>query len=354
MNADKAGITKKIPFFNRLVQEVLFALRLSNNPSVKLYQGFGNNTECHIHGHALALGPISRRRYRNNILSNTLALFRLFIVKPIAGAALRLSWEGKVYETVSEADGFFKFEWKPLNPLTPGCYNIEVNMVHKNTGEIIATGKAGLVVPYVNQFAFISDIDDTFLISHSGNLRKRLFVLLTENARSRKPFEGVVNHYNLLSMAGALDKTNNAFFYVSSSEWNLYDYIREFSKKNKLPDGVYLLNQLKRFSQVFKTGQNNHKTKFMRIVRILEAFPKQVFILLGDDSQEDPNIYASLVSHFKSQIFCVYIRMVTNNPKPSVEVKLKEIEAASVKYCYFKHSAEAVIHSKSIGIIKSV
>jgi phosphatidate phosphatase APP1 len=127
-----------------------------------------------------------------------------------------------------------------------------------------------------------------------------------------------------------------------------------FPNRNKLPDGVYLLNQLKRFSQVFKTGQNNHKTKFMRIVRIIESFPKQVFILLGDDTQEDPNIYASVVSHFPSQVFCVYIRMVTESPKPAVVVKLKEIEAASVKYCYFKHSAEAVIHSKSIGIIKSV
>jgi phosphatidate phosphatase APP1 len=108
---------------------------------------------------------------------------------------------------------------------------VEVSMLDRFNGNPIATGKAGLVVPYVNQFAFISDIDDTFLISHSGNLRKRLFVLLTENARSRKPFEGVVNHYNLLSLAGALEKTNNAFFYVSSSEWNLYEYIREFSKQ---------------------------------------------------------------------------------------------------------------------------
>lgn len=354
MNAEKTNIPQKKSFFRKLVQDVLFALRLTNNPSVKLYQGFGSNTACHLHGHALALGPMSRKRYRNNFLSNTLALFRLFMVKPIAGAELQFIWEGQVYKTVSERDGFFKFDWKPLKPMLPGCYNVEVSMIRKNTGGVMATGKAGLIVPYVNQFAFISDIDDTFLISHSGNLRKRLFVLLTENARSRKPFDGVVNHYNLLSMAGAADRTNNAFFYVSSSEWNLYEYIREFSKKNKLPDGVYLLNQLKKFSQVFKTGQNNHKTKFMRIVRILEAFPKQVFILLGDDTQEDPNIYASIVSHFKSQVFCVYIRMATKKPKPAVVEKLKEIEAASVKYCYFKHSAEAVIHSKSNGIIQHI
>ena len=354
MTADKRDKPLKKPFFQRLAYEVLFALRLTSDPSVKLYQGYGNSSECHLHGHALSLGPMSRRRYRNNFLSNTLALFRLFIVKPIAGAELRLSFEGKVYKSISEKDGFFKFEWRPLKPLSPGCYNVEVSMVKKHTEEIIATGKAGVVVPHVNQYAFISDIDDTFLISHSGNLRKRLFVLLTENARSRKPFDGVVNHYNLLSMAGAIAKTNNAFFYVSSSEWNLYEYIREFSRRNKLPDGVYLLNQIKTFSQVFKTGQNNHKTKFMRIVRILEAFPKQVFILLGDDTQEDPNIYASVVSHFKSQIFCVYIRMVTESPKPAVVARLKEIDAASVKYCYFRHSAEAVIHSRSIGVISHV
>ena len=115
----------------------------------------------------------------------------------------------------------------------------------------------------------------------------------------------MVNHYQLLANTGASRNTHNLFFYVSSSEWNLYDYIFEFTKNNKLPKGIYLLNQLKTFRQVFKTGQNNHKTKFMRISRIMETYPDQKFILLGDDSQEDPNINSAIVEHFPQNIYAV-------------------------------------------------
>ena len=354
MNVNENLVLPQKSFLQKIKERIFYVLRLTNSPAIKLYQGFGNATHCFIYGHVLSLGPMPRKKYRQVFLLNTLAVLRLFIVRPIAGAVVQIEWEGKVLESITEADGFFKFEWQPVTPTPPGNYSIEAWLINKTNGSRITSSSANITVPHVNQFAFISDIDDTFLISHSSNLRKRLFVLLTENARSRKPFDGVVNHYNLLSMAGAAEKTCNAFFYVSSSEWNLYEYIREFARLHQLPDGVYLLNQLKRFNQVFKTGQNNHKTKFMRIVRILEAFPQQVFILLGDDSQEDPNIYASIVEHFPRQIFCVYIRMVNQQPKEAVQLKLKEIENAGLPYCYFKHSAEAVIHSKIIGIIKQV
>lgn len=178
-------------------------------------------------------------------------------------------------------------------------------------------------------------------------------VLLTRNAHSRKPFEGVVAHYQLLSEAGSGPYQTNAFFYVSSSEWNLYDYILDFSKKNGLPDGVYLLSQLKQLKGLLKTGQNKHKTKFTRIVRILETFPNQQFILLGDDTQEDPVIYASVVEHFPRQIRCVYIRKVNEENQLDTKATLSRIQAAGVPCCYFAHSAEARQHSVDSGLIAS-
>lgn len=351
MNVEKINKPLQLSFYNKIKRWFFKSVRLSNSPAIKLYTGFGNTQSCFMYGHALALSPLSRKKYRNTFLYNSLALLRLFMVKPIKGAEIIMEWEGASYTAISEPDGFFKFEWKSETKLLPGCYTIQADLIQKRSGNISASAKASLIIPSVNEFGFISDIDDTFLISYSSNLRKRLFVLLTENAHSRKPFEGVVKHYQLLHSAGA--GATNPFFYVSSSEWNLYNYITEFSKENKLPDGVYLLNQIKRFKDVFKTGQNNHSTKFMRIVRILEAYQGQQFVLLGDDSQEDPNIYASVVSYFPKKIFCVYIRSVGKLIKPTVAEKLKEIEAMGTLTCYFKHSAEAIEHSKKIGLIKS-
>ncbi|MBC8154816.1 MAG: App1 family protein, partial [Bacteroidetes bacterium] len=206
-------------------------------------------------------------------------------------------------------------------------------------------------VPYPTQYGFISDIDDTFLISHSATKFKRLLVLLTENARCRMPLEGFVTHYQALSRAGTDADAPTPFFYVSSSEWNLYEYILEFSRQHQLPTGVLMLSQLKRFRQLWQTGQNKHLTKLDRIAWILAAFPTHKFILLGDDTQADPVIYATVVGHHPDQIRCVYLRQVGAAPKPDVQAIVATIEAAGLPCCYFDHSAVAMAHSRQLGLI---
>ena len=141
------------------------------------------------------------------------------------------------------------------------------------------------------------------------------------------------------------------FFYVSSSEWNLYDYILEFSKKNEMPRGVYLLGQIKRFKEILKTGQNKHSTKFMRIARILTAYHHQTFVLLGDDSQMDPEIYLSVIEHFPGVVKGVYLRHVHKKNKEKVQVIIDKINAAGVPCCHFVHSHDAIEHSRKIGLI---
>lgn len=341
---------KKLSIIHRLIRKIFRLLHLSNEPMIKLYKGYGNDKTIIIFGHVLLFGPLPRKKYRRNFLNNSYGLLRLFMVKPYAGAVLHMQWDGKVYETKTEDDGFFKFEWQPSSGINSGWHSVHIKLLSKDKNPKAYT-QGEFFIPYKYQYAFISDIDDTFLISHSSKLRKRLYVLFTKNARSRKPFEGVVNHYQQLASTGADRDTFNLFFYVSSSEWNLYEYISEFAKTNKLPKGVYLLNQLKTFSQVFKTGQNNHKTKFMRISRIMEAYPNQKFILLGDDSQEDPNIYSAVVEHFPQNVHAIYLRHVLKSSKEKVTEIINKMEASGISCCYFTHSAEAVLHSKKINLI---
>jgi phosphatidate phosphatase APP1 len=280
---------------------------------------------------------------------NTLALLRLFLIKPLCDVELELEWKGKLHRVKADKDGFFRFEWEDSEPLEKGWKSLMVN-AYQN-GSLLAKGTGRLLIPHDSQYVFISDIDDTFLISHSANMRKRLYVLFTQNARSRKPFEGVVRHYQLLAQSGATAESANPFFYVSSSEWNLYEYILEFASVNNIPRGVFLLSQLKRFSQLLKTGQNNHGTKFTRIVRIMQAFPKQRVVLLGDSSQQDPYIYEAIVKHFPKQVHAVYIRDVFERNYENVSAVLQKIEAAGVPCLLFKHSQDAILHSVKIGLI---
>lgn len=342
---------RKLSLIDRLRKKIFHWFHLTNSPVVKLYHGYGNDKTIIVFGHVLKLSPLPRKKFRKNFFNNSYGLLRLFMVKPYVEAFVQLQWDNIIYETKTQDDGFFKFEWSPAAPLSSGWHTVKVKLVHKRSKHKTVETAGEFFIPYKYEFAFISDIDDTFLISHSSNLRKRLYVLFTKNARSRKPFEGVVNHYQLLASTGADRDTHNLFFYVSSSEWNLYDYIFEFAKNNKLPKGIYLLNQLKTFSQVFKTGQNNHKTKFMRISRIMEAYPDQKFILLGDDSQEDPNIYAAVVEHFPQNIYAIYLRHVLKSSHERVGKIVDKIKEKGIHCCYFTHSSEAIIFSRQICLV---
>lgn len=324
-------------------------LGFTNQPTVKAYHGYGYNDRLTIHGHVFKFSPLPRKKYKKSFVKNTLALLRLFMVKPFACIDVSLRWKDEVFYSKTDKDGFFKFDWKSKTSPPKGWHQVDINAMVNDV--IIATSQGHVYVPHDTQYGFISDIDDTFLISYSANLRKRLFVLFTENARSRQPFEGVVKHYQLLAYGNTTPDAPNPFFFVSSSEWNLYDYILEFANINKIPQGVFLLNQLKLFKQLLNTGQNNHQTKFTRIARILETYPKQRFVLLGDSSQHDPYIYEAIVKHFPRQIHAVYIRDIHPENKQKVHEVLYKIESAGVPCCFFKHSSEAILHSGKIGLI---
>ncbi|ASZ10265.1 DUF2183 domain-containing protein [Chitinophaga pendula] len=330
------------------MKKILSRLRLTNEVTIKLYHGFGGVEQLEIFGHVLQLSPLPRRKYRQRIFSNMLALLRLFIVKPCPHTTVQLEWEGRVVTAIASDDGFFRLAWRPAVMPAAGWHDVTVSVAEEGLEHIHAKGV--VFIPHRSQYGCISDIDDTFLISHSSTIFKRMKILLTRNARTRMPFEGVVQHYQLLSQreGGALP---NPFFYVSSSEWNLYDYILEFSHTHELPLGVYLLSQLKPWYLLWKSGQNKHATKFTRISRILSSYPHMRFVLLGDDTQEDPNIYRALAVHFPEQIICIYFRHIRKDRFTAVSALVGEIKHMGIPCCYFSHSHEAIVHSRQIGLI---
>lgn len=334
-----------------LKQKLIQWLRLTNMPQVKIYHGYGFENKFFMQGHVFSLSPLPRKKYRNKFLVNLFSLIRLFMVKPLAYAKVQLHFQSKILKQTTDEDGFFKFEDSVEVNLEPGWHETLVKLLNAKE-EIITESKGLIFVSYTTQYSFVSDIDDTFLISHSSTILKRLRVLFTNNARTRKPFEGVVEHYRLLAEANTELEKPNAFFYVSSSEWNLYDYLVEFTHINKMPRGIFLLNNLKRLSQLFKTGKNNHGSKYHRIAQIFKAFPNQVFVLLGDSSQQDPYIYTSLINDFPGRVYAVYIRDIYERNRQKVTKALQQLDEAGIAYCFFTSSADAIKHSKKIGLIR--
>lgn len=317
---------------------------------VKVYHGYGHKNNLVVYGHVLAGKPVSQSKFTDNIFTNIIHLIRLFFVKPVPHVRLQLIWENQALFTTTEKDGFFKFEWKSSESVPAGWHQIIIHLID-DEGVILITGEGKIFVPHSTQYGFISDIDDTVLISHSATTGRKLRVMFTKNPRSRKTFADVVKFYNLLALAHTDPETLNPFFYVSSSEWNLYDDLNEFFKFNDLPKGAFLLNQIKRWYQLFKTGATKHQGKLIRVKRILDAFPKQRFILLGDNSQSDTDIYVSLANKYPDKIVAIYIRNISPKKEVYATNILASLEDKTIETCLFKHTDEAILHAKWIGLI---
>ena len=334
-----------------MTEKLLSWLRLTRQPTLKLYRGFGSPGCVVVQGHAFQQSPLPRQRYAENFWANAWGLLRLFLVRPWAEVPVRVTVAGHTAGARTDADGFFRVELQLSMPLPAGWHPALGELLDAETGAVLSRATAEVHVPYETPYAFISDIDDTFLVSHSATRWQRLWVLLSRNARSRAPFADVAAHYQWLAQAGPATLAQpNAFFYVSSSEWNLYDFILEFAAHHHMPKGVFQLSQLKRLNQLVQSGQNKHATKLDRIVRIFAACPTQHFVLLGDDSQHDPGIYAAVVKHFPGRVRAVYIRQVHSAGRVAAEAALDEIKQAGVETCHFAQSRDALLHSQSLGL----
>jgi len=324
---------------------------MNKSVSVKVYHGYGHTQNLVVYGHVFKHKAKTKQVFSNNLFINIIHLLKLFILKPYPFVKVRLQFFGQTIYNKTEGDGFFKFEWSAETNIPAGWHDVTVEAL-TDDDQVLNVGTGKIYVPHITQYAFISDVDDTVMISHSATIGRRLRELFIKNPHTRKTFPNASSHYQQLALSHTSANQPNPFFYVSSSEWNLYDYLIETFKFNKLPDGAFLLNTLKRWKDLIKTGKTGHEGKLLRVMRILDAFPNQQFVFFGDNSQQDPAIYSAIVEKYPQNIEAVYIRNIRPEKEEETKLLLQKIESQKVYACLFNNSEEAIKHSKAIGLIQ--
>ena len=319
-------------------------------PILKLYRGYANEEELIVMGHVFEPTNKANYDFQKKNFKNAKSIIALFQLKTIENNDVYLEINNQTIHTKTLDDGYFKFCIPLKDSINFGWikYKVFINYNDKKIEE-----SSTYMRPTTGKYGFISDIDDTFLISHTRNPLKKLYILLFKNINSRKVFEDVVPHYQALEFAGRDNQaTANAFFYVSSSEWNLYDLITQFTAIHKLPKAVLLLKEIKTsLTQLFLTGRGNHNHKFEKVKHILEFYPNYTYVLLGDDTQQDPHLYENICKIFPLHIKAVYIRQVGPWMKSNTLKVLENIQTLNIATCYYKSSSEAINHSEEIGLI---
>lgn len=317
---------------------------------LKLYRGYANDRHLVVFGHAFKSWAPDKYELDKRGFKHAFSVIHKFRISPIKNQEITLRFKDINLTSKTFDDGYFRFDLPFYETLESGWHEYEVVC---KVGKMGIVAKGEILKPFKSKFGIISDIDDTFLVSHSQNFFKKIYIMLFRNINKRKVFEDVTEHYRALSLYGQEDESAfNSFFYVSSSEWNLYDFIIEFTHMHTLPKAVIKLKKIKTgISDFLFTGRGNHDHKFEKIKDIISFYPDLQYVLLGDDSQHDAYIYEKLCKIYKLNIKAVYIRQTGKNQKGKIAKTLENIESLNVSVCYFKTSDVAIRHSREIGVI---
>ena len=178
------------------------------------------------------------------------------------------------------------------------------------------------------EFEVISDLDDTILLSHTASVFKRIRNILFQIPQKKKT---ILYTYRLMQ---AFKELNWRVHYLSKSESNLYQIIADFIKFQQLPLGALLLSSHLRWNQLLKPNKGKDY-KLLQMQKLLQNLPEKKFILLGDDSQRDMEIYTQVIREFKEQISMVFIRQTRFNRTEKQHEMWADLEKTGVKAYYF-------------------
>ncbi len=329
-------------------------------PKIIPYRGYGNKTEVFIEGMVIEDKGLSKPKDKHRFWHNFLATIKRFSSDEIAGVNVRAVFLGETQVCETDELGFFSFHFNINNKLEQIRYNnwytVDFELmdnVIENQGAIVAKGEVRIISPKTQRI-IISDIDDTVLVSHSTQTMKKLQLMLFKNALTRRSFRGITEFYKALSK-GKDDTSDIPFFYVSSSEWNLYDLLVDFFYTNDLPKGVFLLRKLEySIYKFWKSGGGSHQHKYDKIKRILEIFPDQKAILIGDSGQKDPWIYSDIALEYPERIETIYIRKIRSRSLFLHEQNsFEKLQHIKTEYLEFESAYAAMDHAKIKGFVSS-
>lgn len=319
--------------YDRLKTRLQNRIGRNNGLMILPYRGYGSINRLYLKGRVLEDKGITTPEDDDSVWDNLLNMYKRFESDEIPHAKVQVRFQEVEQIVTADEEGFFEVRIESPSPLTEDkmWWEVDLELLEPQSKVPVTTTGTVLVPGPQAQYGVISDIDDTVLQTGAENLLLMARTVFLGNARTRLPFKGVAALYRAF-FEGISGDSRNPLFYVSSSPWNLYDLLSDFFHLQDIPIGpvLFLRDWGLTATEILPLDNRDYKTKVCR--QILDDFPSLRFILVGDSSQQDPEIYSELVKYYPERILAVYIRNVSKDlERPEGIRKLAEevLEAGS-------------------------
>ncbi|MGP9538614.1 App1 family protein [Brachybacterium sp. AOP43-C2-M15] len=161
------------------------------------------------------------------------------------------------------------------------------------------------VVPPEAEIGMVSDIDDTVMVTWLPRPLLAFWNAFVIHQSSRQVVPGMPMLYQRLARV----HPEMPVVYLSTGAWNVFPVLKRFLYRNGYPDGPLLLTDWGPTNTGFFRSGPEHKQRALE--RLATEFPGMRWILVGDDGQHDPSLYAEFAARHPDLVESVLIRQLT-------------------------------------------
>lgn len=224
--------------------------------------------------------------------------WRSFATAQVAGAVLEVTVGDRTHRVVTDRGGYVDTLLE--SDLGPGWHDLVLQTEDGSR----AVAPVHVVDPEV-RYGIVSDIDDTVVVTRLPRPLVAAWNVLVRHENAREPVPGMADLYHRL-----LDPDPRApVVYLSTGAWNAAPAIGRFLRRHGYPAGPLLLTDWGPTNTGwFRSGREHKRAQLRRLVHDL---PDVRWVLVGDDGQRDPEIYAEAALQFPEHVRGIVVRQLT-------------------------------------------
>lgn len=188
---------------------------------------------------------------------------------------------------------------------------------------------AAIVLIFMSTYSFgkivvVSDLDET--IKHTTCAEPSKLETLRRAIFSSKVYSAMPTLHRML------DRYVERQYILTGSPTVVKPFVWRLIRKNNIPiDGVYTNSYL--------PFRNTYRHKVIKLHMLFRSFPDHQFILIGDNTNKDAQIYETMAKIFPGKVLAIYIHRVHSMPDDYKYSKLSNYFYSAYEIAYAEYRA---------------
>ena len=302
-----------VPDVTNAVRLVAEWVRSSGPLRIDGYRSFGRHDWVQIDGRVLAGPPPGAAQEGERQIRAAGRMASRFLTPEVADVVIEVCYLGQTRTVISDEEGYFKADFEFTRQVQAGLHwsLAHARGLHDEFGagpwwpiEVITIG------PGIERL-IVSDVDDTILVNGVGAAARTVLTTISGSELTREAVPDAAKVYQQLAQGRSGEIP---VFYVSSSPWNIYDFLVAFLDVNRFPPGPLLLRDIGLNRRTF-SGSSHRNHKVDSIKRILDSVPEAEVVLIGDTSLKDAHAFAEIIDEYPQRVVGAFLRDVADEER---------------------------------------